>query len=452
MHTSESQAALFSGILTAFNVQSYPLLQRTALDPTTVALQHISLQLQSFVVSPYFVNSTHPAISVAPILPGAPPSAPPYAIRLNVLLFSSLILSLASTVIGILVKQWLCEYNSGLTGSSREAAQLRQYRLKNLAKWRVSQIIGLIPILLLISLALFLAGVLLLAWALHPEVALVTSILVAIVAVSTAVVTLLPLCTSDCAYLSPQTRAILSLWRRIIYPALRMVLSPLNLLLLIIVTILQTIPAPSCIPHLGSALECCWEWLMTQFPGNPINNSTWHEYEQSVVEQRRNSLDIDMLVKWYDTTLNTKAVSYAAICLLDQGPEFVLDYFKLLDQAVVRQFKVGASSVNPKDDLLVWQVVLSAADVSGDARLLPKSRRSPLHHLRDYHLLPANSRYASQVTQLAKDIATVAARNEAVSYLSKQVWEALEGRFIKLRRRKEPNGDETEEPSRGEWH
>ena len=46
------QAGLFSAILTAFNVQSYILLQPASPDPTLAVLQQISLQLNSFSVNP----------------------------------------------------------------------------------------------------------------------------------------------------------------------------------------------------------------------------------------------------------------------------------------------------------------------------------------------------------------------------------------------------------------
>ncbi|EIW56971.1 uncharacterized protein TRAVEDRAFT_83487, partial [Trametes versicolor FP-101664 SS1] len=128
-------ASLFSAILTAFNVQSYQLLQPALTpDPVLVALQQISAQLG---------NSTQPAYRREDT--PAPP-APHAAVWLNTLWFSSLILSLSSASIGILVKQWLNEYCSGISPStSRETARLRQYRLNQLIKWRVGDIVMAIP-------------------------------------------------------------------------------------------------------------------------------------------------------------------------------------------------------------------------------------------------------------------------------------------------------------------
>ncbi|KAI0832330.1 hypothetical protein BC628DRAFT_1309491, partial [Trametes gibbosa] len=170
-------AGLFSAILTAFNVQSYLLLQPTPVDPSLLALQQISAQLSSFSTNSLFINSTYPALQR---VDSPPPPVPTAAIWLNTLWFSSLILSLSSASIGIMVKQWINEYSSGISSStSHKAAQLRQYRLNGLIEWHVRHIVMLIPILLQLALALFLAGILVLLWTLDSTVAIVASLLVA---------------------------------------------------------------------------------------------------------------------------------------------------------------------------------------------------------------------------------------------------------------------------------
>ncbi|KAI0760272.1 hypothetical protein C8Q74DRAFT_1207864, partial [Fomes fomentarius] len=135
-------AGLFSAILTAFNVQTYQLLTPDPPDPVLATLQQISAQLSSFSVNPPFVNSTQP-----PLLSQADagPPATRWAVILNVLWFSSLIFSLSAASLGILVKQWLNEYNDGLSGTSRQIARIRQYRLDNLHRWRVGTIVALLP-------------------------------------------------------------------------------------------------------------------------------------------------------------------------------------------------------------------------------------------------------------------------------------------------------------------
>ncbi|KAI8978180.1 hypothetical protein BD414DRAFT_422167 [Trametes punicea] len=211
-------AGLLSAILTAFNVQSYQLLQppAPAVDPVLGALQQISAQLSSFSINPQFMNSTHPPFQQTDST--ATSSLPPQtsAIWLNALWFSSLVTSLSSASLGIMVKQWLNEYNSGISsGTSREAARIRQYRLNNLKKWRVAEVVTMIPILLQLSLALFLAGLLVLLWSLHHAVAAPATALIILLALWTFGTILLPIFKTGCAYVSPQALALYSLLKHV---------------------------------------------------------------------------------------------------------------------------------------------------------------------------------------------------------------------------------------------
>ncbi|KAI0331616.1 hypothetical protein GY45DRAFT_1207933, partial [Cubamyces sp. BRFM 1775] len=198
-------AGLFSAILTAFNVESYQLLQPASPDPSPPILKHISLQLSSLSYVPPFINSTHPPFSSSGANPTTPSVIPTWAIWLNVFWFSGLVLSLSAASIGILVKQWINEFQSGLFGDSEHIARLRQYRLNNLERCHVGSIVNLIPVLLQGALALFLAGLLALLWNLHRAVAAVTSLFVLAIAVFIVGTTIAPLLTERCAYLSPQS-------------------------------------------------------------------------------------------------------------------------------------------------------------------------------------------------------------------------------------------------------
>ncbi|KAI0359357.1 hypothetical protein OH77DRAFT_1021012 [Trametes cingulata] len=232
-------AGLFSAIVTAFNVQSYLVLQQQP-DPMLAAMQQISLQLSSLAIHPPFINSTQPAFGSSDAAragpaPGPPPGAATVAI--NTLWFSSLVLSLSSASVGIMVKQWLNEFKSGLPsdktasekGESRkgretlESARLRQYRLNNLEKWRVHLIVLAIPVLLQLALAFFLAGLLVLVWSLHPTVAAVTTSFVSLLAIFTLASMLLPAFKQSCAYLSPQALLVDSASRWIRYIVLRLI-------------------------------------------------------------------------------------------------------------------------------------------------------------------------------------------------------------------------------------
>ncbi|KAI0758823.1 hypothetical protein C8Q74DRAFT_1164852, partial [Fomes fomentarius] len=133
-------AGLFSAILSSFTVQSYQLLTPAPMAPVVTML----LLLSSQFLATQSANSTQGSLVE---LDASQASSNPrrWVVWLNALWFSSLILSLSSALIGIMVKQWLNEYNSGLSGTSRQIARLRQARLANLDKWKVAAIVAILP-------------------------------------------------------------------------------------------------------------------------------------------------------------------------------------------------------------------------------------------------------------------------------------------------------------------
>ncbi|TBU37662.1 hypothetical protein BD309DRAFT_598952, partial [Dichomitus squalens] len=191
-------SGLFSAVLTAFNIESYKLLQQDPTETSAALLARISAQLAG--------NSANG--------PSSPSTSPPTfhvssrAVRINILWFSSLVLSLVSASIGILTKQWLREYISNTASSHRENARIRQLRHDGFIRWHIPLTIALLPILLQIAMALFFAGLLDLLWSLHPAVAGVVTVLVTISLSFLVFTTLLPTLRGDCPYKSPQAMGV----------------------------------------------------------------------------------------------------------------------------------------------------------------------------------------------------------------------------------------------------
>ncbi|KAF5333032.1 hypothetical protein D9758_017227 [Tetrapyrgos nigripes] len=78
---------------------------------------------------------------------------------INGLFFASLSLSLATALLSVLVKQWLQVNNFSLpTGNAQERVKIHQFHYLGFEKWRVPEIIGLLPIILHASLGLFMVG------------------------------------------------------------------------------------------------------------------------------------------------------------------------------------------------------------------------------------------------------------------------------------------------------
>ncbi|KAJ8474153.1 hypothetical protein ONZ51_g7408 [Trametes cubensis] len=187
----ELLAALFSAILTAFDVEAYKWLQTGGDNgPSVYIVTNGALVL----------NTT---ITIAPDPSSSGPSTQ-HAVAINALWFSGLICSVAAASLGILVRQWLNQYTSRLTSVSPDIARVRQFRRDNLKKWKVAEIMMLLPILLQGAVVLFLVGLVLFLHQLNQKITEVAAVLVALLLTFLLVTTILPSIQDDCSYQSPQ--------------------------------------------------------------------------------------------------------------------------------------------------------------------------------------------------------------------------------------------------------
>ncbi|KAI0640338.1 hypothetical protein C8Q77DRAFT_1153198 [Trametes polyzona] len=150
-------AALFSGVVTAFIVESYSSLRPDSAQGTIDVLRAISQQL----------NGT----SVITALPEAAPFRPRVSdIMRNILFFASLICALISSSMSIFVKAWIREaaLDPITRNSPRQYTFTRQYRHEALHSWKMQDIVTAISTLLQLAVALCMVGVVLFVWTLHP--------------------------------------------------------------------------------------------------------------------------------------------------------------------------------------------------------------------------------------------------------------------------------------------
>ncbi|KAI0821735.1 hypothetical protein BC628DRAFT_794757 [Trametes gibbosa] len=300
-------AGLFSAILTPFNVESYKMLQPGGRDSTGQTLERISLQLHSFSISYPFVNSTQPGSPFVRDAGNGSQTVAQSAIWLNSLWFSALILSLTSALVSIIASQWLSEYRA-VCGTSHDIARLRQYRAENLEDWHVGEIVLIIPVLLVLSLGLFFSGLLVLLWTLHPSVAIVASVLIVIAVAFTLVVAVLPVFSVSCAYLSPQARIMYAFWQHLLSPIVTFF--RYFIFLYLISVIYDTISSTD------SWLSDYLLRLLTDEGRNKLKALSWAQREESEIHVARYKLDVNVLTKAWESTLDQEAVSFATICLL----------------------------------------------------------------------------------------------------------------------------------------
>lgn len=208
-----SQAGLYSAVLTAFVIESYKNLQQDSQVVIIGLLQQIASQ--NFISGPGFLNSTN----TSPSLPSFEP--PLWAIRVNVLWFTSLLLSLASASLGILVKQWLREYLALEYAAPRERLRARQYRNPALSEWKVFEIAAILPLLLQISLGLFFLGLCFFTSAVHSSIGHATVPVVSAWVFLLLVTTIAPLFSPRCPFRTTFLKGALKVGRRYVFPASR---------------------------------------------------------------------------------------------------------------------------------------------------------------------------------------------------------------------------------------
>ncbi|KIY63947.1 hypothetical protein CYLTODRAFT_326921, partial [Cylindrobasidium torrendii FP15055 ss-10] len=142
-------AGLFAAVLTTFVAQTS---QSLSLDNSAIT---VSLLTELIAVQ----RAALTGASLSDIAPAdITPAIAQTDFWVNALWFTSLALSLASALLAVLSKQWLRQYLSFISGTARERALICQFRYDGMEKWAVRTIIGLLPTLLHLALALFLIG------------------------------------------------------------------------------------------------------------------------------------------------------------------------------------------------------------------------------------------------------------------------------------------------------
>ncbi|RDX45106.1 hypothetical protein OH76DRAFT_1408377 [Lentinus brumalis] len=336
MDTLLVYAGLFSAVLTAFNVQSYQLLQPGSTDSTVALLQEISSQLSSFTVSPHFVNSTRSS-------PGyiqSPFHASTSAVWLNTLWFSSLVFSLASASIALFVKQWL--YEATVQGTSRESARLRQYHLNGLLRWSVGTIVTALPILLQLALVLFLVGLLVLLWTLHSTVAAITSTIVAFLFSFFLIVTILPVLEGDCSYRSPASLVSYIVIRHLRNRTMHILRRLTSLLCHWHAYLVGGIP-PSFINRLRRFA----------YQRRDLDMPTWRGRDQHAIHEQVSALDRAIVTTAYTATSDTKIVSYMPTIFPDLPPNEVAKVFRDMSHFEQEEWGQGSVDVGFKKDPMV---------------------------------------------------------------------------------------------------
>ena len=180
------QAGLFSGVVTAFTIESYKWLQEDPADKSNKLLIEISAKLSNIQPAPGANTTAGSSALTSTFQPDL------WTIRVNSLWFISLILALAVAVMGILGLQWIREFQGTIGLPPRDAFILRCIRWNGFRAWHVLEIISILPLILQISLVLFLLGVVDFLWHQNSMVAISASVMVGLIVTLLLLTTVMP--------------------------------------------------------------------------------------------------------------------------------------------------------------------------------------------------------------------------------------------------------------------
>ncbi|OSD01099.1 hypothetical protein PYCCODRAFT_1369835 [Trametes coccinea BRFM310] len=185
-------AALFSGVVTAFLVDSNAALMPDQQAIMVDLLRQISAQLAG-QPPPAATSPSRPSMS---------------AVVQNALLFASLICSLLSAGLGVFHKEWLREYNLYLPLDPQKLLRAIQHRYEGRETFRMWFTIASISIFLQLGVAFFIGATLVAVWPLFPILRNMLGAFIVIWLLFWVGTAFMPTFASNCPFKSPLARFI----------------------------------------------------------------------------------------------------------------------------------------------------------------------------------------------------------------------------------------------------
>ncbi|KAJ7278674.1 hypothetical protein C8J57DRAFT_1125501 [Mycena rebaudengoi] len=193
---------LFSAVLTAFLIESYPTLLSDSGDDTVFFLRQISQQLAA--------SSSGTNFTVTEPIPHIPTTT---SLVCNIFWFISLGLSLTCALVATLLEQWARNFihRSEMRSAPLIRARIFSFLYFGLKRFNMHIVVEVIPLLLHASLILFLAGLVAFLVPVNSSVMIVVAVLLAIVISIYSVITVLPLKYLDSPYHTPLSAGLWNL-------------------------------------------------------------------------------------------------------------------------------------------------------------------------------------------------------------------------------------------------
>ena len=142
---------------------------------------------------------------------------PEHIVVVNILLFASLALILVAAFVSILVKGWIREFDRGLKVilDMKQRAIVREYRAQGFERYKLSQIIALLPLLIYSSLLLFSGGLVTFLFFIHRPSAIVMILILGVGVLFYVFTLVTSILDPSAPFPSPISRYFASIFQRI---------------------------------------------------------------------------------------------------------------------------------------------------------------------------------------------------------------------------------------------
>ena len=137
-------------------------------------------------------------------------SPPEYIVLVNALFYASLGIMLLAAFIAMLIKSWVREFDRGLTAISipEQRAKTREFRYLGMERWKLQEMVALLPLLIQISLLLFAIGLVLFLFHISKPSFGVTTAIFGVSVLYYAITTIISVFVTSSPFHSPLSRAL----------------------------------------------------------------------------------------------------------------------------------------------------------------------------------------------------------------------------------------------------
>ena len=151
--------------------------------------------------------------------PYVPPdfSPPEHIVVVNAFFYASLGVMILAAITAMLIKSWVREFDRGLRAMSipEQRAKTREFRYLGMERWKLTEMVGILPLLILISLFLFAIGLALFLFHISTPSFGVTTAIFAIGVLYYAVTTSISVLVTSSPFHSPPSRALGKVYQRV---------------------------------------------------------------------------------------------------------------------------------------------------------------------------------------------------------------------------------------------